>query len=418
MIDLTGKRLLVMGGVPLASDIIKAAHEMGVYVVVTDYLADSPAKKFADESSMVSTTDVDAVVKLCKEKKIDGVFTGYIDSILPYCYEVCKRLGMPFYQTQDEIEHSINKRKFKDLCLRCGVPVATDYRVDSANIPFPVAVKPADNSGSRGFSIAHDQRELKKAYESALLFSPSKNVIIEDFLTGKEITLYYTVQDGYVSLSTISERFHLKNYTQVPAATLFLPEYMNLYTKDMHDSVCKFAHSLGMQNGSFILQAYYTKDGFKCMEIIHRLSGIRQYVVITHENEIDIVKMHINHALTGKFDGWDVKAYDNPDFKHVYAYITFVFDHCGIIGKINGLSVLAQKKGVINTHISYTVGNRITEPMFGTLQQIFARCYIVADNKKELAELINSIADILEVLDSDGNNMVVMPFDTKEFYNG
>jgi len=167
-----------------------------------------------------------------------------------------------------------------------------------------------------------------------------------------------------------------------------------------------------------ILIIYYTKSGFKCMEIIHRLSGIRQYVVITHENEIDIVKMHINHALTGKFDGWDVKAYDNPDFKHVYAYITFVFDHCGIIGKINGLSVLAQKKGVINTHISYTVGNRITEPMFGTLQQIFARCYIVADNKKELAELINSIADILEVLDSDGNNMVVMPFDTKEFYNG
>ena len=31
----------------------------------------------------VSTTDLDALVQLCKEQKIDGVFTNWIDSMLP-----------------------------------------------------------------------------------------------------------------------------------------------------------------------------------------------------------------------------------------------------------------------------------------------------------------------------------------------
>jgi formate-dependent phosphoribosylglycinamide formyltransferase (GAR transformylase) len=66
MMDLSGKRLLIMGGVPNARDIVKKAHELGVHVMVTDYLEDSPAKKIADESFMVSTTDIDAVVKLCQ----------------------------------------------------------------------------------------------------------------------------------------------------------------------------------------------------------------------------------------------------------------------------------------------------------------------------------------------------------------
>ena len=146
-----------------------------------------------------------------------------------------------------------------------------------------MVVKPADNSGSRGFAICHSREELEAAYERALTFSKSKRVIIEEYLEGREITLYYTVQEGKVILSTISERFHQPGLPQIPAATLFFPEYLSFYDTRMHESVCHLVKSLDMQNGSFILQAYYTKEGFKCMEIIHRLSGIRQYVIVSHE---------------------------------------------------------------------------------------------------------------------------------------
>ena len=60
-----------------------------MFVLVTDYLIDS-WKKIADKSFMVSTTDVDAVVDLIKKENIDGVLTGFIDSMLPYYQAICE----------------------------------------------------------------------------------------------------------------------------------------------------------------------------------------------------------------------------------------------------------------------------------------------------------------------------------------
>ena len=45
-----------------------------------------------------------------------------------------------------------------------------------------------------------------------------------------------------------------------------------------------------------------------------RLSGGAGYLLIENQNEISQVEMHIRYALTGKFDGWDLKSYDNPRF--------------------------------------------------------------------------------------------------------
>jgi formate-dependent phosphoribosylglycinamide formyltransferase (GAR transformylase) len=59
-----------MGGPALACEIVKAAKNMGVQTLVTDWypVSKSPAKEIADEYAMVSTADVEAVVDLIKEK--------------------------------------------------------------------------------------------------------------------------------------------------------------------------------------------------------------------------------------------------------------------------------------------------------------------------------------------------------------
>lgn len=45
MKDLTGKKLLILGGIPLSNEVIKYAKQLNLDVYVTDYLEDSPAKK-------------------------------------------------------------------------------------------------------------------------------------------------------------------------------------------------------------------------------------------------------------------------------------------------------------------------------------------------------------------------------------
>ena len=123
MKEFEGKKLLILGGIRLACDIVKRAQNMGAYVVVADYLTDSPAKLIADEAVLINALDVDAIVDYCRKANIDGVTTGFVDILLQPCYEVCQRLGLPFYLTPKMIEVSTNKAAFKNACKQYGVPV-------------------------------------------------------------------------------------------------------------------------------------------------------------------------------------------------------------------------------------------------------------------------------------------------------
>ena len=73
---LQGKRLLILGGQLKLCDVVRRARERGVYTAVTDWYEDSPAKAIADRAFDISTSDVDAVVRLVREERMDGVFTG------------------------------------------------------------------------------------------------------------------------------------------------------------------------------------------------------------------------------------------------------------------------------------------------------------------------------------------------------
>ena len=79
--DFKGKKLLVLAGASVHNKVVRTAKEMGLYVIVSDYLEPnlSPAKQLADESWMYSITDVDAIVERCKEEHVAAVLSFCID---------------------------------------------------------------------------------------------------------------------------------------------------------------------------------------------------------------------------------------------------------------------------------------------------------------------------------------------------
>ena len=79
--EFEGKKLLILGGIALAKDIVKYAQNMGAYVVVADYNVDSPAKEVADEGVLIDATDVKAIVEYCRNAGINGVTTGFNNAI-------------------------------------------------------------------------------------------------------------------------------------------------------------------------------------------------------------------------------------------------------------------------------------------------------------------------------------------------
>ena len=414
MSELKGKRLLLLGGHSLMRHVIEKARELGVYTIVTDYYPaeKSPSKAIADEAYDVSTTDVDAIVKLAQDVHADGIFTGYVDVNLLPCSLACERLGLPFYATPDQIEHTINKRKFKEMCRKHGIRVAEDipkeiYTEKPEEINFPIIIKPADSYSSKGISVCYEPKDIAPCIEHALDFSSAKEVVVDRYIYGDDVYLYFTVKDGVLSLSAMADRAlndEQKGYAPQPVGYSFPSKYIDKYYSEVHDKLQNMVSDLGLKNATFFLQGFVENDSLIFFEMGLRLTGGAGYVQIRNQNEIDQVEMHITYALTGKFGKWDLLKYDNPRFKKP-AFVLVVLLKEGKVAKINGLDEIKAMPETID--IVQFIKEGAVNTGKGTLNQVMARIYLYSDTKEKLDEAITKVKNTIEVIDDNGENMIL-----------
>ena len=422
MNNLRDKKLLILGGPRLACEVVQRARELGVYVVVTDYLEASPAKYMADKSSMVSTTDVEAVAELIKEEKIDGVLPGFIESMLPYYQQICEKTGLPCYATKEQIEISSNKLKFKELCKKFDLPVVEEMKVDTDDIDIfcnngdcPILLKPADNTAGRGICICKNTDELKKGFEYALGFSPAKRVIAEKYMEQKEVTIFYTLQDGNIFLTSVADRhtkFIEEGKIPLPVAYTFPSEYQDNYIESLNDRVIEMFRSMGLQNGIVFIQSFVENGSFTFYEMGYRLTASLEYYIFSRTNRINTLDLMINYALTGQMSDFDISTRINPYFKDWGCNITFLA-RPGKIARIEGVDEINNTPGVIKLVLSYVEGETIPETATATLIQVIARVFAVSSTKKELLEVMDKVHNYFKVFSDTGEEMLLPVFDTQ-----
>lgn len=307
--EFKGKKLLILGAITLICDIVKRAQEMGVYTIVADYYTDSPAKKIADESVLIDATDVDAIVKYCKSNHVDGITTGFVDALMPACYEACKRLELPYYATPKMLSMSTNKVDFKETCLKYGIPVPQTYLIANEipqtlyeKINYPVFVKPLDSSGSRGAGVCYSKEDLDRQFADAVSFSPTQNAIIEDYITGREFLLDYIAVDGEFRLLSMFDRYmcsdrdSARNYANISMAP---SKAIKNYLDYMNGKIISMFKDLGFTDGLIFLQGHTEGNKITFYEMGCRLGGsfynLEQKCI--GYNPIDMI---IRYALSGK----------------------------------------------------------------------------------------------------------------------
>jgi biotin carboxylase len=418
MSDLKGKKLLLMGGVRTATNVVKRAQELGVHVIVTDYLIDSPAKKIADESYLVSTTDVDAVVKLANKLKVDGVFTTYLDSMLTYCQQVCERLNLPFYATAEQIDIMTHKDKFKKICSEHGLQVVKEYDIisqDISDIKYPVIVKPVDSGGSKGIFICHTENELQEKYKVALAFSKSQNVLVEEYMTAEEVVMYYVIQDGHVGLCAMCDRYtnkEQKGVAQIPTAYVFPSKHLTTFKNTDNQKVVNLVKSMNINNGVLFLQAFMHHGRVCIYEPGFRFAGAQGHKIIKEMTGIDAVEMMIRHSLTGEMKGQQIKDLEKPEFDMWACKLTPIARQ-GKIAKIKGFESIEKIPEIFDIAHVHFEGDLINN--IGTLDQLVSRIFIKAKTKNDLARVIDEINTNIKVEDEKGKNMLLEPFDPYSF---
>lgn len=411
MYNWNGKKLLILGATKLLCQVVDVAHRYGAKVVAIDYFENSPAKKIADESYLISTIDVDKVVELIKEKHIDGIVTGFMDSMMPYYKEICERTGLPSYITTDEqITFTTEKQVFKNYLKEFDIPFVEDFETASAVKEFPVIVKPVDNSGARGISICNNEVELQKGIELALEFSKSKKYLIEKYLTCKEATVFYLFVDGKSYFTFMGDR-HVApvkdGFIKLPTGYSFPSKGTEYFEKELHPKFEKMFEKLQIKNGMMFLQCFIDEDG-KCIpyEPGFRLTGSLEYILLDKVCGYNPMAMMINYAFTGKMTNSDELSKINPMVNKKCYNISCLLKP-GTIKEIKGVEELEKTDGIVEVFKTYEVGDTLPPDVWGKLAQIGLRLFVVPRDEDNYKRIQKEIEAKLCVLSEQGENMII-----------
>lgn len=303
------KRVLMLGGSIYQTYAIKAAREMGYYVITCDYLPGNPGHKFAHEYHNVSTTDKEAVLALAKELKVDGVVAYASDPAAPTAAYVCEKLGLPT-SPYKSVEILSKKHLFRKYLAEHGfnVPKARSYKTfeeaekEIDDFQLPVMVKPVDSSGSKGINKMTDKSQLITFVDDALSYSRDKIFLIEEFIIkqGPQISGDAFSVDGKLVFHCLGNEFYStkvdKDFAPLGECwpTVMPKEVIDTLEKDLQ----RLISSLSMKSNAYNVEAIYGEDGkVYILELGARSGGSLIPQVTALATGVDMVPYVIKAAL-------------------------------------------------------------------------------------------------------------------------
>jgi biotin carboxylase len=412
--DLTGKKLLILGGGATSIDIVDAAKKMGIYTIVTDWydVKRSPAKLVADEYWNEEIFKPERIAQLINEHHIDGVLTGFTDSYLLQYQRICELSGLPCYATKEVFELTMDKSRFKQLCRDNDIPVIPEYDLENfdpniINENHKVIVKPVDNSGSRGVVLCSKPEDFQQCLDYALSFSEKKQVVIEQYMEMDSISLSYTIQDGVVSLSTTDDRYIHKSQSgsSVTQCGIYPSKYTDAYIEKIDSKMKKMYEKAGLKNGVLAVQFFTNGKDFYVMEMGHRLTGGQHYTYTMAENGISSLDQLIHFAVTGSMADFSIAERDNARFKHVYCHL-FILGKEAIITRFEGLYYLKQIPEVMHLTQMKKVGDKVG--VDGTSAQKVVGLHLKVDDIAHLKRVIDDVKDHFHFYDENGNDLTII----------
>lgn len=408
------RKLLVLGGKPIgSSEIVEYARSQGAHAIVADYLPveESPAKQVADEAWDVSTADVDELERRCREAGVDGVAAGVHEFNIERAIELSSRLGLPFWCTSEQWRAIEDKESFKGLCRSFGIAVAREYAPEeAASLPdgaFPLAVKPRDGSGSRGFSKCARRGDLPSSIARAQAASPGGDVLVEEYIDSDAVIVQYTAHLGEIVYSGMLDKASRKmgeSGAPIMAVQVGPSIHEEEYLRDVDSRAKAMLASIGLREGPVWIEAF-CKDG----RFVFNEAGLRFGGSLTDrfvERMAGIDQLDLLFACVMGEDRHPLKA----RFEKSRLYMIWpVHLKPGRIAEVRGIDALRADPRTAAVTLVHGVGDEIEE--WGSAQQVFAYIHLCAPDAAGLLDAARDAARTLDVLDAEGRRMLTWLFD-------
>lgn len=302
------KKIMLLGGNFYQMTATKAAKELGCHVISVDYIPDNPAHKYADEYFNVSTVDKEAVLALADKLKIDGIWSYASDVSAPTAAYVAEKLGLPgnSYEAVNILTHKHLMRSFLSA-HGFRVPLGKGFTDFASAYEYcgslrkPVMVKPVDSSGSKGVTKIFSDAEFKEAFDSAMKYSLSKTVIVEEFIAreGYQIAGDAFLVDGKIVFAgMMDEHFDRLCNPLVPIGESYPAALDDEKKTAARNEIQRLMTLLNMKMGAINLDFMFDKNGeVYILEIGPRNGGNLITDAIRAASGVDLAKYTILSAL-------------------------------------------------------------------------------------------------------------------------
>ncbi len=395
-------------------DIVATAKEMGIYVIVADKDHHSPSKRFADLALDISTSDIDALERLCIEERIDGIFTGFEDFNIHVACTLCERVGLPFYATREQLSVITNKLLFKDKCRECGVPVIEQYDFSNAisKAEYPYIVKPSDSYGSRGIRVCRNADELREGYKIAIATSTCGKAIIERFVDNDHgVELFYTVVNESIHLTATADRYTVRNgetAVPLPVAEVFPSLHRDEMVEKLDDKMRRMISSLHIRDGLVLIQALYDGKGdYFVYEMAYRFTGEQHYRLVERQRGVKLVRMMLSAALGEDISAYDNELLDDVCFDKPSINLALILNP-GEVKSITGLERVYLIDEVISYNLTHAEGDVVAAS--GDYSHMLIRVNMVAENYEKLCHAVDLVDEYVTVVSTKNENMLAAHF--------
>lgn len=351
--------IVIIGAGVFQIPAITEAKRMGFFIVAIDGAANAAGFEHADRHFVADIKNAEECIRLIKDIKPVAVFALSAEIAVVTVATICNHFGLPGISPEAAL-NSTNKKRMRECFARENLPSPKfiaifkeeDLKKKANLIGFPLVIKPADSAGSRGVSMVKTEDRLIEAFTHAKNYSTSGEVLIEDYMEGVEISVEAYIQNGEVTILSLSDKIRTPLPYPLDTRVIF-PSNKEAAIQEKAKTIARQAIlSCGINNAVIHIEMMVTSEGPKLVELAARGAGFHVFSsLLSWVCDINTVELLINISL-----GRPMKLHS---IKQRGAVLSFPSLKAGIVKKIRGLEEIQNMPGIYDSKLYINVGDTV-----------------------------------------------------------
>lgn len=406
-------RLVILGSMDEFVSLVCRAQARGIYVIVCDGYADGSAKKIADKSFTIDVRDTEAIVRMCKEERADGIISSFSDLLAECLILIADKAGLKCYLRPQQIKYLRDKTLMKQMFAELDIPYPQSVRVhretmaeDLKKIGFPCVIKPVNAYGSHGVYLLSDVDEVAEYFDDTALYSDADYILAEEYNDGFEFNMMNWIVDRTVKTLSIADREKSKEILHVTphVSRIVYPSILTDRVLDeAHEIVGKVARYVGLENGPLCMQFFWSPEkGIQVCECAGRIFGYEHELLEYASGGLAVEDLLLDYVydpdnIAYRLDGHSAMLKNCAAGLYFHAYE-------GKVGKIIGIPETDKTNCAIETLSYYKQGDCIGHKVGDKPYAI--RCYLSAGNRQTIDRVTDDLFRSVKVFNTEGDSML------------